>query len=188
MKPYLTENYGNASSSHAPGQKARSVLEESRTTVASLMGAEAEELIFTGSATESNNLVTKGHAFHTGRKKTHLAVSTVEHECVLNSAKWLKTRGYRVTFLPVDQYGILELGKLEETLKKGVSLVSVIHGNNEIGTVNPLKEIGKICHQYGALFHSDAAQSFGKIPTNVNDLNVDLMTVNAHKTYGPKGV
>ena len=188
MKPYLTENYGNASSSHTPGQKARSILEESRATVAKLMGADAEELIFTGSATESNNLVTKGHAFHTGRKKTHLAVTTVEHECVLNSAKWLKTKGYKVTFLPVDQYGILKIGKLEETLKKGVSLVSVIHGNNEIGTVNPLKEIGKICHRYGALFHSDAAQSFGKIPTDVNDLNVDLMTVNAHKLYGPKGV
>ncbi|MCJ7770850.1 cysteine desulfurase [Candidatus Bathyarchaeota archaeon] len=188
MKPYLTENDGNASSSHAPGQKARSVLEESRETVAKLMGAPAEELIFTGSATESNNLVTKGHAFHTGRKKTHLAVTTVEHECVLNSAKWLKTRGYKVTFLPVDQYGILEMEKLEETLKKGVSLVSVIHGNNEIGTINSLKEIGKICHQYGALFHSDAAQSFGKIPISVNDMNLDLVTVNAHKLYGPKGV
>ena len=188
MKPYFTENYGNASSSHASGQKARSVLQESRAAVAGLMGAEAEELIFTGSATESNNLVTKGHAFHTGRRKTHIAVSIVEHECVLDSAKWLKARGYKVTFLPVDQYGIIDFGKLEETLKKGVSLVSVLHGNNEIGTVNPLKEIGKICHQYGALFHSDAAQSFGKIPTNVNDLNVDLMTVNAHKMYGPKGV
>ncbi len=188
MKPYFTDVFENASSTHTPGQEAKRVLEESRATVAKLMGAEAEELIFTGSATESNNLVLKGHAFEMGRKKTHIAITTVEHDCVLNSAKWLKKKGYKVTFIPVDKYGFADKGKLEEALENGVSLVSVIHGNNEIGTINSLKDIGKICHEYGALFHSDAAQSFGKIPIDVNDMNLDLMTVNAHKIYGPKGV
>jgi cysteine desulfurase len=188
MKPYSMDLYGNASSTHSVGQEAKRVLEESRTTVAKLMGARAEQLIFTGSATESNNLALKGHAFAMGKRKAHIAITTVEHDCVLNSAKWLETKGFKVTYLPVDRYGLLDLKRLEEVLESGVSLVSAIHGNNEIGTINPLKDIGRMCHQHGALFHSDAAQSFGKIPIDVDEMSVDLMTVNAHKLYGPKGV
>ncbi|MDQ1280483.1 MAG: Cysteine desulfurase [Thermoproteota archaeon] len=188
MTPYFLDFYGNASSSHTLGQEAKLALENSRVKVSQLMGAKAEELIFTGSATESNNLVTKGHAFAQGKKKAHIAVSSVEHDCVLNSAKWLKENGFKVDFIPVDKYGFVRMDKLEEILKKGVTLVSVIHGNNEIGTINQLEEIGKICHEYDALFHSDAAQSFGKVPINVEDMNVDLLTVNAHKLYGPKGI
>jgi len=188
MKPYFTDLYGNASSTHATGQEAKRALEESRETVAKLMGAEAEELIFTGSATESNNLVLKGHAFTMRRRKIHIAISTVEHDCVLNSAKWLETKGFKVTYLPVDKYSLIDLKRLEEALQSGISLVSIIHGNNEVGTINSLKEIGNICHDHNALFHTDAAQSFGKIPIDVDEMNVDLMTVNAHKLYGPKGV
>src|SRR4030042_2200122 len=158
---------------------AKRVLEESRKIVAGLMRAEDGELVFTGSATDSNNLALKGHAFALGREKAHIAVSAVEHDCVLNSAKWLEGKGFRVTYLPVDKYGLLDLQRLEEGLDIDVSLVSAIHGNNEVGTINPFKEIGRICHEHGALFHSDAAQSFGKIPIDVNEMNVDLMTVNA---------
>lgn len=188
MTPYFLDFYGNASSTHAPGQEAKQALENSRATVARLMGVRAEELIFTGSATESNNFVIKGHAFALGKSKAHIAVSTVEHDCVLNSAKWLKANGFKVTFIPVDKYGFVVMDKLEEALRNGVTLASIIHGNNEIGTINPLKEIGKLCHEHDALFHSDAAQSFGKVPIDVEEMNVDLLTVNAHKLYGPKGV
>jgi len=185
--PFL-DLYGNASSTHSVGQMAKRILEESRKTVAGLMGATDDEVVFTGSATESNNLALKGHAFAVGKEKAHIAVSSVEHDCVLNSAKWLESKGFRVTYLPVDKYGQLDLQRLEEVLDSEVSLVSAIHGNNEIGTINPLKEIGRLCHEHGALFHSDAAQSFGKIPIDVDEMNIDMMTINAHKLYGPKGV
>ncbi len=188
MEAYFTDLYGNASSTHTLGQEARRAIEESRGVVARLMGAEDEEVIFTGSATEANNFALKGHAFTLGREKTHVAVSTVEHDCVLNSAKWLESQGFKVTYLPVNRYGLIDMGRLEESLQEGVSLVSIIHGNNEIGTIHPLKEIGKFCRDQGVLFHTDAAQSFGKVPIDVGEMNVDLMTVNAHKLYGPKGV
>ncbi|MCK5628233.1 cysteine desulfurase [Candidatus Bathyarchaeota archaeon] len=187
MTPYFTRVYGNASSINVFGQEAKTSLEDSRKTVAGMMNCEPEELIFTGSATEANNLALKGFAFGS-RKEKHIAVSTIEHDCVLNSAKWLEKQGWRITFLPVDKHGLLDLGELENTLRKGVALVSVIHANNEIGTVQPVKKIGELSHEYGVVFHTDAAQSFGKIPIDVKDMNIDLLTANAHKIYGPKGV
>lgn len=188
MNPYFTEVYGNASSINAFGLEAREALEDARRVVAGLMNAEAKELVFTGSATEANNLVLKGFAFRKGKEKAHIAISTIEHDCVLNSAKWLEKQDFRITYVPVDRYGLLDLGELEDALRSGASLVSIIHANNEIGTIQPLKEIGELCHAYGANFHTDAAQSFGKIPIDVEEMNIDLMTVNAHKIYGPKGV
>jgi cysteine desulfurase len=188
MKPYFTEVYGNASSINAFGLKAHKVLEDARNSVAQFMNAQFEELIFTGSATEANNLALKGFAFKNGIQNTHIAISTIEHDCVLNTAQWLKTRGYKVTYLPVDRFGLIDLEALEDALSLGVSLVSVIHANNEIGTIQPLKKIGELCHNYNAFFHTDAAQSFGKIPIDVKRMDIDLMTVNAHKLYGPKGV
>ncbi|MEM2936134.1 MAG: cysteine desulfurase NifS [Candidatus Bathyarchaeia archaeon] len=188
MKPYFTVVYGNASSINTFGLEARQALEDARKTVAGLMNAEPRELIFTGSATEANNLALKGFAFKEGREKTHIAISTIEHDCVLNSARWLEKQGFKVTYLPVDRHGLLDLGELENALRRGASLVSIIHANNEIGTIQPIAEIGKLCHEYGAYFHTDAAQSFGKIPIDVKRMNIDLMTVNAHKLYGPKGV
>lgn len=188
MRPYFMEAYGNASSAHALGVEAKRALGGSRETIARAMGAEEGEVVFTGSATEANNLALKGHAFATGKEDTHIAVSTVEHDCVLNSARWLDSQGFQVTFIPVDRYGLVDLRRLEEILRGGVTLVSIIHGNNEIGTVQPLKLIGEICHEHGALFHTDAAQSFGKVHIDIGEMSVDLMTVNAHKLYGPKGV
>jgi len=188
MKPYFTVVYGNASSINTFGLEARHALEDARKTVAGLMNADPRELIFTGSATEANNLALKGFAFKEGREKTHIAISAIEHDCVLNSAKWLEKQGFNVTYLPVDRHGLLDLGELENALRRGASLVSIIHANNEIGTIQPIAEIGKICHEHGAYLHTDAAQSFGKIPIDVKAMSIDFMTVNAHKLYGPKGV
>jgi cysteine desulfurase len=188
MQPYFTEFYGNASSLNTFGIEAKKALEKSRETIAKFMDGKANELIFTGSATEANNLVVKGHAFKEGKARCHVAVSAIEHDCTLNSAKWLEKQGFRVTYLPVDRYGLLEMDALEEVLKKGVTLVSVVHGNNEIGTIQPIEEIAKTCHEYDAHFHTDAVQSFGKLPIDAKRMGVDFMTINAHKLYGPKGV
>jgi len=188
MQPYFTRFYGNASSLNSYGIEAKKALEKSRETIAKLMNADADELIFTGSATEANNLVLKGHAFKEGKAKCHIAVSSIDHDCILNSAKWLKKQGFRVTYLPVDHYGFLRMNALKEALKENVTLVSVVHGNNEIGTIQSIKEIARACHEHGALFHTDAVQSFGKLPINVKEMNFDFMTINAHKLYGPKGV
>lgn len=188
MKPYFTVVYGNASSINTFGLEAKRALEDARNTIAGSMNAKPNELIFTGSATEASNLALKGVAFKEGKKKMHLAISTIEHHCVLNSAEWLRKQGFKVVHLPVDRFGLLDLGELENALRRGVSIVSIIHANNEIGTIQPIKEIGKLCHEYNAYFHTDAAQSFGKIPIDVEKMNIDLMTVNAHKIYGPKGV
>lgn len=188
MQPYFTDFYGNASSLNSFGFKAKEALEKSRETIAEFMKAEASELIFTGSATEANNLVLKGHAFKEGKSKCHIAVSSVDHDCVLLSAKWLKRQGFKITILPVDRYGSLDLDALEKTLEENVTLVSVVHGNNEIGTIQPIKEITRACHEHGALFHTDAVQSFGKLAIDVRKIKIDFMTINGHKLYGPKGV
>lgn len=188
MQPYFTKFYGNASSLNAFGVEAKKALEESRGTISKFMNAEASELIFTGTATEANNLVLKGHAFKEGTDSCHIAISTIDHDCVLNSAKWLKKQGFKVTHLPVDRYGLLRMDALEDALQQNVTLVSVVHGNNEIGTIQPIEEIANKCHEYGALLHTDAVQSFGKLPIDVKEIHLDFATVNAHKLYGPKGV
>ncbi|MBX5326466.1 MAG: cysteine desulfurase family protein [Candidatus Bathyarchaeia archaeon] len=189
MKPFFMESFGNASSVNTSGVTARKAIEEARAKIAQFMNADSpEELIFTGSATESNNLVLKGYAFKHGKAKTHIAVSTIEHDCILNAAKWLKQMGYKVDFIPVDQYGLIDMNVLERAIKAGANLVSVIHGNNEIGTIEPIQEISELCHENNAIFHTDAAQSFGKVPIDVKRMGIDMMTINAHKLYGPKGV
>ncbi len=188
MKPYFTTVYGNAESVNTFGLEARGAVEESRKKLAEAMNAEFSEVIFTGNATEANNMVVKGHAFREGRERAHIAISTIEHSCVLKAANWLEAKGYKVTYLPVDSSGSLDLLMLEEALRSGVTLVSVIHGSNEIGTVQPVDKIGRLCREHGVLFHTDAAQTFGKIPVDVKSMNIDLLTVNAHKLYGPKGV
>ena len=188
MKPYFCEVYGNASSINTYGLEAKEALEKARKTVAGLMNAQPEELIFTGSATEANNLALKGFALRRGRAKTHIAISAIEHDSVLNTAKWLERRGYKIISVPVDRFGLLDLEALENALRNGASLVSIIHANNEIGTVQPVKKIAGLCQEYGACFHTDAAQSFGKVPMDVREKGIDLMTVNAHKIYGPKGI
>jgi len=188
MTPFYSETYGNASSLNSFGIEAKESLESARETIAKSMNAGTRELIFTGSATEANNLALKGHAFKEGTTKCHIAVSTIEHDCVLNTARWLETKGYKITYLPVDRYGLLNTAALEKALEAHATLISVVHGNNEIGTIQHLKEITDTCHEHNALFHTDAVQSFGKMPVDVKEMGIDLMTVNAHKLYGPKGV
>lgn len=188
MQPYYTKFYGNASSLNSFGLEAKKALERSREKITRFMNAEMNELVFTGSATEANNLVLKGHAFKEGKGRCHIAISAIEHDCILNSVRWLEKQGFRITYLPVDQYGLLRMDTLENALKEKITLVSVVHGNNEIGTVQSIEEIAKTCHRHGALFHTDAVQSFGKLPINVKGMNIDFMTINAHKLYGPKGV
>jgi len=188
MKPYFLKYFGNTMSFHSWGVKAKQALEDSREKVAKLMNAKPKEVIFTGSATESNNFALKGIAFANREKGKHLIASTIEHHCVLDSAEWLRKQGFEISYLPVDSQGFVDLNKLEDTIRKDTILVSIMHANNEIGTMEPIEEIGKICREKGVYFHSDAAQSFGKIPIDVKKMNVDLLTVNAHKVYGPKGV
>jgi len=188
MKPYFLKQYGNTMSLHRFGQEAKSALEESRGILANFMNADSSEVIFTGSATESDNLAIKGIAFANKDKGKHIIVSAIEHHAVLEPAKWLERQGFEVTYLPVDRYGLVDPKQVENTIRKDTILVSVMHANNEIGTIEPIEEIGKICSEHDVLFHTDATQSFGKIPIDVKKMNIDLLTANAHKMYGPKGV
>lgn len=188
MMPYFDVKYGNASSLHDMGTEAKDTLERSRESIAKQIGASPEEIIFTSGGTESNNLALKGTAFFLKGKKDHIITSKVEHECVLNSCKWLGKQGFEITYLDVDRYGFANLDQLEESITDRTALVSIIHGNNEIGTINDIKEIAKICHEEGTIFHTDACQSFTKTELNVNKQNLDLLTINSHKIHGPKGV
>ena len=189
MLPYFSEKFGNTMSLHSFGQEAKEALEESRGVIAGLMGAKPQEIIFTGSASESNNLALKGVAFAkaSANQGGHIIISPIEHACVMESARWLESQGFEITRLKVDKYGLVSPDDVKKAIKKETILVSIMHANNEIGTIEPIEEIGKICREKGIYFHTDAAQSFGKIPIDVNKMNIDLMTVSSHKMYGPKG-
>jgi len=189
MIPFLKEKYGNASSTHLLGEEARRAIEESREVIAKAIGAKYKEVIFTGSGTEANNFVIKGLYFANKEKgKDHIITTKIEHDCVLNSCKWLETQGAKVTYLDVDEKGFVDLEQLKNSITDKTIVVSVIHGNNEVGTIQDLEAIGKICKEKEVLFHTDACQSFTKTDINVKKLNLDLMTLNAHKIHGPKGV
>ena len=187
MLPYFSEKFGNTMSLHSFGQEVKQVLEESREVVAGLMKAQATEIIFTSSATESNNLALKGIAFANKDKGQHIIISSIEHPCIMESAKWLEKRGFEITRLKVDKCGLVDPEDVKKAIKKNTILVSIIHANNEIGTIEPIEEIGKICKERDVYFHTDASQSFGKIPIDVNKMNIDLLTASSHKMYGPKG-
>ena len=185
---HLKNNFANSMSLHFFGQKAATAVEESRRKIAQIINAKPEEIIFTSSATESNNLALKGVAFSAKKKgKNHLIVSSIEHDCVLESAKWLQTQGFKVSFLPVDKYGFINFDELKKLIGKNTFLVSVMHANNEIGTIQDIAEIGKICRQKSVYFHTDAAQTFGREKIDVEEMNIDLLTASSHKIYGPKG-
>ncbi len=188
MQPYLCEKFGNASSVHQFGAEAKEALEKSRDVIAQKMNASAEEIVFTSCGTESNNLALKGVAFANRDKGKHIITTQIEHDCVHNSCRWLEAQGFKVTYLGVDRYGKVMLDELEEALTKETILVSVIHGNNEIGTIQSIEDIGKICREKGVYFHTDACQSFTTVPVDVEKDHLDMATVNAHKIYGPKGV
>lgn len=191
MTPYFSEVYGNPSSLHDVGMKAKIALNDARRVIAKALGANEEEICFTSGGTESNNLAIKGLAFEQLRAKTgkkHIITTKVEHSCVLNSCEWLSGQGFDVTYLDVDSDGLVRASDLAGAIKKETFLVSIIHGNNEIGTVQDLRELGDVCRKAGVLFHTDACQSFTKVPLDVRKVSVDMITLNSHKIHGPKGV
>jgi cysteine desulfurase len=187
MMPYLTETYGNASSLHFLGTSARQSINKARETISRYIHAKSEEIVFCSSGTEANNLALKGIAFANREKGNHIIVSAIEHDCILNTCHWLETQGFFVTYLAVDKSGFTDLDFLEKCINKKTILVSVMHANNEIGTINPIDKIAKLCKEHKVYFHSDACQTFGKMPINVEKDNIDLLSMNSHKIYGPKG-
>jgi len=193
MLPYFSEKFGNCASLHSFGAEALEALKQSRKTIAKALNASPEEIVFTSSATESNNLALKGVAFANRKKGNHLVISSIEHACIRESAAWLKKQGFKITIIPVNKYGLVNPKDVEKEIKKNTILVSIIHANNEIGTIQPIAKIGKILQTKNyklktkVLFHTDAAQSFGKIPIDVKKMNIDLLTASSHKMYGPKG-
>jgi len=189
MLPWFTEKFGNPHSrSHAYGWETEEATEIARQQVADAIGASSKEIVFTSGATESNNLALKGVARFFKDKKNHIITVTTEHKCVLDSARHLEQEGFEVTYLPVEKNGLIDLEKLKAAITDRTVLVSVMMINNEIGVIQPIKEIGAICRERDVFFHTDAAQSFGKMPINVDEMNIDLMSISAHKIYGPKGI
>ncbi|XP_013104283.2 cysteine desulfurase, mitochondrial [Stomoxys calcitrans] len=189
MLPYLTNYYGNPHSrTHAYGWETEQAVEKAREQVANVIGAEPKEIIFTSGATESNNIAVKGVARFYGSKKKHVITTQTEHKCVLDSCRALENEGYRVTYLPVKSNGIIDMKQLEEAMTPDTSLVSIMTVNNEIGVKQPISDIGALCRSKKVFFHTDAAQAVGKIPLDVNAMNIDLMSISGHKIYGPKGV
>lgn len=189
MLPYFCEKYGNAASrSHSFGWEADEAVKQARQQVAELIGAEAEDIVFTSGATEGNNIAIKGVAAMYADKGRHIVTQATEHKAVIDPCKHLEQHGYRVTFLPVDRGGRVDVQQLAGALKDDTILVSIMHGNNEIGTLQPIAEIGRLCKERGVLFHTDCCQTFGKVPIHVHEMGIDLLTCSAHKIHGPKGV
>ncbi|MBP6857016.1 cysteine desulfurase [Candidatus Pacearchaeota archaeon] len=188
MLPYFSEIFGNASSQHDIGIKAKDVLERSRRIIAKSIKANIGEIIFTSGGTEANNFALKGLFFSNYPQKNHIITTKIEHDSILNVCRWLETQGAKITYLDVDEEGFVDIEDIKKSITDKTFLVSIIHGNNEIGTIQDIEAIGKLCREKNVLFHTDACQSFTKVPINVGKQNLDLVTLNAHKIYGPKGV
>jgi cysteine desulfurase len=194
MLPYLTEHFGNAHSrTHLYGWETEQAVEDARTHVSNLIGASPKEVIFTSGATESNNIALKGiakfyYSNSASKVKNHIITTQTEHKCILDSCRWLQQQGFEITYLPVENDGLVSLQKLDEAIKPSTILVSIMAVNNEIGVIQPLEDIGKLCRKKGVFFHTDAAQALGKIKLDVNKMNIDAMSMSGHKIYGPKGI
>lgn len=189
MLPYFYENFGNPHSrNHVYGWQAEDAVEQARAQVAAILGADAREIVFTSGATEANNLAIQGVAQFYGHEKKHIITAMTEHKCVLDACRHLEQDGFAVTYLPVQADGLIDLATLEEAIRPDTLMVSVMAVNNEMGVIQPLAEIGKICRQHNVFFHTDAAQAVGKIPLDVEAMNIDLLSLSGHKLYGPKGI
>jgi cysteine desulfurase len=188
VNKHFKETYGNSMSLHSVGQKAAQILVKSRETIASVINANRDDIFFTSSGTEADNLAIFGVATKCKARGNHLITSNIEHHAVMNPFKELEKKGFKVTLLPVDKYGVINLVDLEDSITEKTILISIMFANNEIGTIQPIEEIGKIAIKHDILFHTDAVQAFGKIPIDVNKMNIDLLSASAHKLYGPKGV
>ncbi len=188
MMPYLTEEYGNASSIYSYGRSAKSALDDARECVANAIGAKANEIYFTACGSEADNWAIKGAAYALKSKGRHIITSMVEHHAVLHTLEYLEKQGFEVTYLGVDEYGMVSLNELKNSIREDTILISIMFANNEIGTIMPIEEIGKIAKENKILFHTDAVQAVGHVPIDVNKMGIDMLSVSAHKIYGPKGV
>ncbi len=188
MMPYFTENFGNPSSVHSFGREAKNVVNEARETLANTIGAKREEIYFTAGGTESDNWAIKGIAKALKAKGNHIITTTVEHHAVLHTCEGLAKEGFEVTFLPVDEYGLINLEDLKAAIKDTTILITMMYVNNEIGTMQPIKEIGAIAKENKIVFHTDAVQAYGNVAIDVDDLGIDIMSISSHKIYGPKGI
>ena len=188
MTPFFTEEYGNPSAIYGFAQSAKNAVDHARETIAKSIGANTEEIYFTGGGSESDNWALKATAEAYAAKGKHIITSKIEHHAILHTAQWLEKQGYEITYLDVDENGLIDLEQLEKSIRPDTILISIMAANNEIGTIEPLKEIGKIAHEHGVLFHTDAVQAFAHIPIHVDEMNIDMLSASGHKINGPKGI
>jgi cysteine desulfurase len=188
MKPYFTQSFGNASTLYSLGREAKTAMENARKQVASLIGANSEEIYFTSGGTESDNIAIKGVLSRLQNKGNHIITSSIEHPAVFETCQNLEKKGYNITYLPVGKEGIVKVSDVESSINDETVLITIMHANNEIGTIQPISEIGEIANEMGIIFHTDAVQTVGKIPVDVDRLKVDLLSISAHKLCGPKGI